>query len=268
MDILTHALSGAAVATSASTFVKTTPLRKVKIILTGTLGGMLPDIDAISMWPRFDATFGKLFGLADTGKIIYSNKFWYSHHAFFHSLTASILLGILLILSMFLIRKLSKKSDLHIIDFTRSHIIYFVVFVLGIWAHLAGDLPTPASAWGGIALWWPSENYTGGYGKIWWWNNYDIFLLITCCTIANLTIPMFRTLRDNAKAITTTILSFTIIFILIQINTRQYGYAYTKSTATTYAEMEQNSKKEQQRILGKRLYKIMDRFDRTLRIYF
>lgn len=268
MDILTHALSGAAIATCVSTFVKTTPLRKVKIILTGTIGGMLPDIDAISMWSRFDATFGKLFGLSDTGKVVYSSKFWYSHHAFFHSLSASIILGILFILCIYLIRKSLKKTDKHFAGFMKDHAIYFITFVLGFWAHLAGDLPTPASAWGGIALWWPGENYTGGYGKIWWWNNYDIFLLIICCIIINLTVPVFKVLRNKSKIINSIILSLTFILILIQINSRQYDYAYTKSTAATYAEMERNSKKEQERILGKHLYKLMDKFDSSLKIYF
>lgn len=268
MDILTHALSGATVATCVSTFVKTTPLRKVKIILTGTIGGMLPDIDAISMWSRFDATFGKLFGLSDTGKVVYSSKFWYSHHAFFHSLSASIILGILFILCIYLIRKSLKKTDKHFAGFMKDHAIYFITFVLGFWAHLAGDLPTPASAWGGIALWWPGENYTGGYGKIWWWNNYDIFLLIICCIIINLTVPVFKVLRNKSKIINSIILSLTFILILIQINSRQYDYAYTKSTAATYAEMERNSKKEQERILGKHLYKLMDKFDSSLKIYF
>lgn len=268
MDILTHALSGMAVATCAATFVKGKALRKAKIILTGTLGGMLPDIDAMSMWSRFDSTFGSLFHLSHSGRVIYGSKLWYSHHAFFHSLLASLLIGALLILSVYLVRSIMSRKHPDLCIFIKNHFIYFAVFVLGYWAHLAGDLPTPASVWGGIAFLWPSGDYLGGSGKIWWWNNYDIFLLIACCIVINLTIPaIVKQVRDRAKLFTTLVLSVTLILILVQINTRQYNYAYTGNTSK-YAEMEQNSKKEQERILGKKLYRLMDKFDRSLKFYF
>lgn len=264
MDILTHALSGLAVATCASTFVPANPMRKAKILFAGTLGGFWPDIDAVSMWSKFDATFGKLFHLSHTGPQIYSAKFWYSHHAFFHSLIGSILFATLLLTIIYLIR---RKKVASFGQFLKSRFIYFIVFILGYWAHLAGDLPTPASSWGGIAFFWPSTNYIGGAGKIWWWNNYDIFLLIVGCNILNLILPAIsKYIRKRGKLFTSAILSLTLIIILIQVNTRQYDYAYTRSGK--YAEMERNSKKEQERILGKRLYRYMDRFDRMLIIHF
>ncbi|MBK5722545.1 metal-dependent hydrolase [Dysgonomonas sp. Marseille-P4677] len=268
MDILTHALSGMAVATCAVTFTKGKALRKAKVIFTGALGGLLPDIDAVSMWSRFDSTFGALFNLSDTGRVIYGSKFWYSHHAFFHSLLASVLIGALIILLVYMFRHISSKKKLSFSSFIQNHFIYFVVFVLGYWAHLAGDLPTPSSVWGGIAFLWPSDDYIGGSGNIWWWNNYDIFLLIFCCIVINLIMPTIsKRIRANKKVFTSVVLFVTLVLILVQVNTRQYDYAY-KGNTTKYAEMEQNSKKEQERILGKKLYRLMDRFDRSMKFHF
>ena len=85
MGILTHATSGTAVAACASTFLKTNALKKTKILLVGTFSATLPDIDAISMWSRFNSTIGALFNLPYSGKEIYGMKLWYSPHAFFHS---------------------------------------------------------------------------------------------------------------------------------------------------------------------------------------
>lgn len=267
MDILTHALSGTAVATCAMNYVFASPLRKFKIIIAGTVGGIFPDLDAISMWSHFDNTFGRLFGLEYTGKVIYGSKFWYSHHAFFHSLIGSVLFCLILVLLLYLIQRF-RDQKLVFLSFCKSHLIYFIVFVLGFWAHLAGDLPTPSSVWGGIDLLWPSKDYIGGYGKIWWWNNYDIFLLIVGCIVLNLILPVISGyLRKKAKIITSSMLVITISLILFQINTRQYDYSYNSNTAK-YAEFEKNSKKEQQRILGNRLYNCMIRFDNILKFYF
>jgi len=268
VDILTHAISGTAIAACAAAFVRTTPMRKAKILAAGTLGGFWPDIDAVSMWSRFDQVFGQWFGLEHSGRIIYGSKFWYSHHAFFHSLLASILFGLLLILVIYAIRRMSAKKTVSFKTFVKSHAIYFVVFVLVYWAHLAGDLSTPSSVWGGIALWWPSSDYTGGHGKIWWWNNYDIFLLILFSIIINLTVPaVFKYIRNRKKVFASLVLCTTLVLIMIQINTRQYDYAYSGNTSR-YTEMEKNSKKEQRRILGNRLYRYMEWFDRKLPFYF
>jgi hypothetical protein len=267
MDILTHALSGTAMAACAMNYVPAGPLRKFKIIVAGTTGGIFPDLDAISLWSRFDGTFGKLFGLEHAGKVIYGSKFWYSHHAFFHSVAGSIIFGLMAVLLLYLLKRLANR-EMTFHKFCRDHIIYFAVFVLGFWAHLAGDLPTPASVWGGIDLLWPSEDYAGGYGKIWWWNNYDIFLLIVCCVVLNLAIPAISGyIRKKAKVFTSCVLIVAISLILFQINSRHYDYAYSGNTSE-YAEFEQNSKEEQQRILGKKLYRCMERFDNLLKFYF
>lgn len=269
MDILTHAISGTAVATCAVTFVSGKSLCKLKILGIGALGGVWPDIDAVSMWSKFDSVFGHMFGLSSTGRVIYGSKLWYSHHAFFHSLLAAILFGLMIFLLIYFYYRIirsEKKASFPI--FAKEYIIYPITFIAAYLAHLAGDLPTPASVWGGIAFLWPSDNYVGGFGKIWWWNNYDIFLLILFSIIANLGISVF--LKKNSKrlrAATFGILCVTVFLIVIQINTRQYNYAYTRNTSR-YAEMEINSKKEQERILGKRLYRYMEWFDRKMPFYF
>lgn len=268
MDILTHAISGTAVAACTSTFVKTTPKRRIKILLAGTLGGILPDLDAVSIWSRFDSTFGKLFHLSHTGREIYSMKLWYSHHAFLHSFLSSIIFGGLLMGIIYLITNRKRKNNKEGIQpssFVRTYAIYFITFVLGYWTHLAGDLPTPSSTWGGIALWWPSHNYVGGFGKIWWWNNYDIFLLILSSICIIILVPLIsKYIQSKAKIFSVAILYATFCLILIQINTRQYDY----SSPGKYAEKEHNSKKEQERILGKQLYGYMVWFDNKLKFYF
>lgn len=265
MDILTHAISGTAMAACTSTFVKTTPLRRAKILLVGTLGGILPDLDAISLWSQFDRTFGKLFQLSYKGKEIYSMKLWYSHHAFLHSFVSSVFLGTLLMTIIYLIRSHKKTGVEPKQTFKHTHIIYFITFILGYWAHLAGDLPTPSSAWGGIALWWPSDNYVGGLGKIWWWNNYDVFLLILTCVFIILIVPLLsKYLKKHQRLFSVTILCITFCLIMIQINTRKYDY----STPGQYAQKEQASQKEQERILGKRIYRAMVWFDSKLKFYF
>jgi hypothetical protein len=39
------------------------------------------------------SSFGQWFNLSHSGRVIYGEKFWYSHHAFFHSIVASLLLA-------------------------------------------------------------------------------------------------------------------------------------------------------------------------------
>lgn len=267
MDILTHALSGTAIAACTSAFVQVKPLQRAGILFMGTLGGVVPDIDAISMWSRFDSTLGSLFSLSHKGREIYGMKLWYSHHAFFHSLVASMLLGLIVLALVYLIQKISGRER----DSRKkipSPMIYFITFVLAYWAHLAGDLPTPSSVWGGIALFWPSSEYVGGYGKIWWWNNYDVFLLLLCCIVLILLVRRFsKSIREKARLFAVLILSATLVLILVQMNTRTYDYGYGRE-GSDYARMEENSKKEQERVLGKRLYRYMSWLDNKLPFYF
>lgn len=49
--------------------------------------------------------------------------------------------------------------------------------------HLLEDMPTPDNIWGGVRIFFPFEVYIGGWNYIWWWNNYDLFLIILLTAI-------------------------------------------------------------------------------------
>ena len=76
MDILTHAISGLAAGTAIVGISKKSKIGNFKILGFSCLGAVLPDIDAVSMWSKFDSTFGKLFHFIYSGRDIYSMKFW------------------------------------------------------------------------------------------------------------------------------------------------------------------------------------------------
>ncbi|GHT54513.1 hypothetical protein FACS189446_4330 [Bacteroidia bacterium] len=236
---------------------------RLKILAAGAVGGALPDIDSISMWSHFDSTFGKLFHLSNSGKVIYGAKFWYSHHAFFHSIVAALLIAIIFGLLSYGIHKMicrNKKDNLW--NYCKNHFSLSIAFIAGYLLHLLGDMPTPASVWGGVNLFFPDNHYIGGSGKIWWWNNYDIFLLLILCIVVN-GILLFTFKQRIQRTAIIIVAVLTLLFIEIQINTRQYDYAYS-GNATRYSEMEQQSKQEQERILGKRIYSAMEWLDRHL----
>ncbi len=267
MDLLTHIASGIAAATVVTTWSGNFLGGKSwKIWLFGALGGAFPDVDAISMWSRFDSTFGQLFGLSHSGRVIYGEKFWYSHHAFFHSLAAVILITLFLFLLNYIFHRLQNKMDLSVTKYVRGNSLLIIAFMSGYLLHLAGDLSTPASVWGGINLFWPGTMYIGGSGKIWWWNNYDIFLLLILCIFANSLI--FLSFKPKIKRMLTLCIAFvTFILVIVQINTRQYDYAY-KGNTTHYTEMEQHSKEEQERILGISIYRCLEWIDKHLPLHF
>ena len=266
MDIFTHIVSGVAVATVVAPFAGKKAVKSVKILGFGALGGAFPDIDAISMWSRFDATFGRLFGLSHTGREIYGEKFWYSHHAFFHSIVAALVIVAVLMFVGYAFSKIRKKNArITLAEYCKRNILLYVAFFVGYLLHLFGDMPTPSSVWGGVNMFFPADAYIGGSGKIWWWNNYDIFLLVMLCIIVNCTVILLC--KRYIRQFTLGIALLTLVLITVQINTRQYDYAYSGNT-TKYAEMEEQSKKEQERILGKRIYKCMKWIDDRLPIYF
>jgi membrane-bound metal-dependent hydrolase YbcI (DUF457 family) len=105
MDILTHAISGLAVGTVIIGISQKRKIGNLKIIGFSGFGAVLPDIDAVSMWSKFDNTFGKLFHLTYPGRAIYAMKLWYSHHGFFHSIVAALLFVFLLGVIFYLFRE-------------------------------------------------------------------------------------------------------------------------------------------------------------------
>ena len=266
MDIISHTLTGVAVGTVASSFSNEKWYNKLTIILFGAFGGALPDIDAISYWSKFDSTIGKALNLKYTGHQIYTSKFWYSHHAAFHSLIMPISLSILIILIIGIAKKYSTVAQFrnHIHS---QHLKYFA-FCFGFIFHLFEDMPTPASVWGGVNFYFPSSKYIGGFGKIWWWNNYDLVLIIFSVIIINIGLIFInnRLTKIRRKLISATFLIGIILF-LNQINSRPGSFKYSGHT-TKYTEYENQSKQIQKEILGDKLYQIMVKIDNKIPLYF
>lgn len=269
MDILTHTISGLAIGTCVSSFVDKGFKTKLQVIGLSGFGAALPDIDAISLWSGFDMTFGKLLGLHNLGKTIYFSKFWYSHHGFFHSIAASLMIAVIFEFIIYLIhnklRNIGFKS--FIADFQHSSLIW-LGFILGFILHLLEDMPTPACDWGGVRLLWPIETYFGGTGKIWWWNNYDIFLIISGMIVLNIMIlSLKRILKQKIRILTMSVFTIGLILCSFQIKTRNYDFNYIGQTKR-FQQYEKKSKEIQKQILGQRLYRFMIGFDNKLPINF
>ena len=64
----------------------------------------------------------------------------------------------------------------------------YQIYLISYLIHVFEDMPTPSFVWGGVAFLFPSENYWGGKGYIWWWNNYDLFLIIISVFFLNVLI--------------------------------------------------------------------------------
>jgi len=268
MDILTHILSGIAVGTVVSSFSKKGFQNKFGIILVSGIAAFLPDVDAISLWSGFDANIGSFFNLPHSGKYIYSAKLWYSHHAFFHSALAGVILSLLLGLFIFLKNKLFHKNTGNLFKTLSNNTLLLLGFVLGYLIHLLEDIPTPSSTWGGINFFFPSDTYIGGTGDIWWWNNYDIFLIVLMVITFNLLVLFVRLfVKFGIQKYTIGVFLTGFIMIFIQIKTRQYDFSYSGHTKQ-YQIFEQQSKRLQKEILGNDLYKIMEKFDNSIRVNF
>ena len=60
MDIITHTLSGVATGTVVMSFSPKGYKAKLGILSISGFGAALPDLDAISLWSRFDNLFGRV----------------------------------------------------------------------------------------------------------------------------------------------------------------------------------------------------------------
>lgn len=266
MDLISHTLTGVAVGTVFAAISNDGWKRKCSIIFAGGIGGALPDIDAISLWSRFDSTIGSFFGLEHTGREIYAGKFWYSHHAALHSILAPLIIILLAVFITSIVRKNFEISEI------RSHFdlkkYSFLAFFFGFLFHLFEDMPTPGSVWGGVNLFFPSSEYIGGYGKIWWWNNYDLFLIIVCVIVINLTInfvPKFTHKIKMGASISVFVLGFSLF--LFQINTRPIDFSYSDHTPN-FDNYEAQSKLIQKEILGETVFDIMTKIDGKIPLNF
>lgn len=261
MDILIHTLSGTTVATGIAGVYGKSKIHKLQLIGIGAFAGALPDFDAFSLWSKFDQTIGNWLSLSHTGREIYFGKLWYSHHAFLHSILGA-LTCIAFFTTIYLIfRSLTKRKPK-----LPQLILPASTFFFAFCSHLLGDMPTPASVWGGIALWFPHQEYIGGWGKVWWWNNYDIFLILATCTSLNTLLALILK-QGRLKWIQSSLVVIALIGIVYQCNTRGFDFAYTEHTSK-FQEYEQKSLEIQKRILGDKLYKTMLWFDSKLPVYF
>lgn len=262
MDILTHTLSGFAVGTVMASYSSGTWKTKASIILFSGLGGTLPDIDAISMWSKFDATIGRLFNLEHSGKVIYSAKLWYSHHSFMHSLLAALVFATLIGFSFWLFSKKERHSSLASVFWNRN--LLLLGFVLGFVIHLLQDMITPAGPWGGVRLFFPSEVYIGGTGDIWWWNSYNLFLVVVGVLLLNSCL-LFALSWFKVKPYKYITSIFLIGFICFVWQMKRIDFNFN---GKAYAECEQRSKEIQKGILSDGMYDKMEKLDRLLIIHF
>jgi len=264
MDIITHTLSGIAFATCLAGINTRGFKQKVWIIGSGALGGMLPDVDAISLWSRFDGTIGKFFGLSHSGKDIYSAKFWYSHHGFMHSLLGSLICTVIIGILIYLLYKWIFKGKHSLLAFIKKNYVLFIAFIGGFNLHLLEDMITPGGSWGGVRYFFPSKTYIGGTGDIWWWNNYDLFLIVVIVILLNLmilTVSYFSRKR-LIKVLFSVFLIGGILFT-IQFKNRPFNF-----NGKAYDVCETQSQEIQKKILPSSLYERMMKFDNSLKVYF
>jgi membrane-bound metal-dependent hydrolase YbcI (DUF457 family) len=267
MDLLTHIVAGLAAGTVVAGFSKKKGMAAhAAIVAAAGAGGALPDLDAISLWSKFDATIGKLLHLDHSGAVIYAGKFWYSHHGFLHSIAAALLIACGIAAIGFLPRARARGVGFR--RYLGRLTPVSAGFAAGFVIHLLGDMPTPASDWGGVRLLWPLKTYVGGTGEIWWWNNYDLFL-IACGTFAvgAALLILGRSARFRAPYAIAAAFALAGALSLVQIHSREVDYAYTGNT-NRYRQFEEASKRQQREILGERLYTAMEWFDRKLPILF
>lgn len=269
MDLLTHVISGVAIGSVVAGFSKKGIKTQVGILALSGLGAALPDFDAISLWSGFDRTIGSFFHLELKGSEIYSSKLWYSHHGFLHSFFASVLIAFLSGCFVYVVRSRFKGLLFQrLFANINAQKLFYLGLISGFLIHLIEDVPTPASSWSGINFFWPLTTYTGGTGNIWWWNNYDLFLIATGTVVINgMVMLITHFIKIKAKWIVTVIFVTNFCFSVYQVKTRGFDFNYT-GQSTRFNEYENKSKEIQRRILGDKIYGVMVRFDNKLKINF
>ena len=268
MDIFTHTLSGIAAATAVAA-TSSRPLKDKFLMLgCGAAGAMLPDLDAVTRWPDFDTVIGRALGLSETGRDIYYGHHWYSHHNFMHSLAAAATFTLAGALIGYLCCR-RRSGGRCASGFIPGAGGFLLSFFFGYLMHLLGDLPTPDAAWNGIRLFWPLSPFVGGFGYIWWWNNYDIFLIFLAGGMLNAVLIMAnRFLKKRLlRPVPALIFICMICTALFQITHRPASFTSAGNPAG-HADKEHQSLAIQRHILGKRLYGIMNALDRKIPIPF
>lgn len=266
MDIVTHTLSGIAISTVFASLSKKDLWKKGIILFCGSIGASIPDIDVISLWSGFDRTIGKVLHLASTGKDIYFGNSWYSHRHFTHSLVGGLTMTLLVLFLSYLACVLFSK-DTNITKFLKDKCVYFGAFWCAHFIHLLEDMLTPGGNWGGIALFWPINKPIGGMGLLWYRNNYDIFLMVLFCCFINIgVVAVYHVFHKKfIRYLPVAICICSLLAVLYQIDQRNFSFAY-KGYTKRYREYERRSLEIQRKILGKNIYALMVRLDRS--VYF
>lgn len=248
MDIVTHILSGAVVSSVPAVMLCRRQFTRIGVMAFGGFAAALPDIDAISHWSGFDKTFGRWFALSQTGRDIYSDTHWYSHHGFTHSLMAAMLLAFIVWLIMKCRR--DKIAIAFVLALFGGHIV-----------HLLGDMITPGGSWRGVRLLYPLNDYFGGWGKVWWWNNYDIFLITAIALLIAFILAIVWRTYDRRGVLLTVVLWLAIASTMVFNGSGGFNKGI-------YSDNEIKSKEIQQGKLPEPIYKAIEWFDRKLPVLF
>jgi membrane-bound metal-dependent hydrolase YbcI (DUF457 family) len=254
MDLLTHGMAGGLGGTAVGLGLRGGHARVFSALTLGAIGGALPDLDAITRSSGFDAGLGRLLHLPP-GRVIYGGTWWYSHHHFTHSLVAAG--GASLLCAAVLgIDRLGRGPGG---EGERNAAVWVLPSCLlaGFLLHLAGDLVTPASVWGGIQLFWPAERMVGGWGWTWWFHNYDVFL--TQC--AGLVLVLLSSLVPRHRPVLARLLPLSVLTLALAgstalLATRAHDFAY-RGHASDYQALEDASLEEQRRVLPVSWYSAM-----------
>ena len=266
MDILSHTFSGLAIGATAINFSKKGPIYNFFIVLTCGFAAFFPDLDVITQWSGFDSVIGDWFNLNDSGKVIYHQKRWFSHHAFFHSVWMALIYSSV----VFFILKIHKRG-LSAKEVLRRNKLILISALISYLIHVFEDMPTPSFVWGGVAFLFPSENYWGGKGYIWWWNNYDLFLIIISVFFLNVLIKFCALLaKIKTRLVASFILAIGFVLYLYQMLNRNYDFNYTgmKTHHEVWRINEAKSKQIQKDILGEKVFSVMEKVDNIIPFWF
>jgi membrane-bound metal-dependent hydrolase YbcI (DUF457 family) len=156
MHILSHLGSGVCIGSvAACVWPRCTPRPAIATGALVGLGAMVVDLDGISL-------------LCDHR--VYYGSFWYSHHGAMHSVVGTAILAVLLTPPFAMAMRGRWRC-------TRLQAAWPWLWLGGV-LHLIEDLPAPAGPWGGLMLLWPfSDVRFGGWGWIWWMNEYLMVVL-------------------------------------------------------------------------------------------
>lgn len=264
MDAVTNVLLGIFAGLIVAGWNRSRPAQRLKLILIGVIGATLPSVDEITLWAGFDEYIAPIFQLDTPGHILYFSKVWYGHQGFFHSLLAaalcSLLIGLVLSTWYYYIERGTSTWQAAF----RYMGIYMATTALGFCLHLCGDLVAPGGPWEGIRLFYPLDQYVGGWGLTWWWNNYDLDLIILLSiSICAIFLHTAHPLKKGFRMMPTLVLGCCMLTISWQLSQRSFDF-----NVDSYVAREAASKHIQRQVLGESVTQWMEWIDRRLPVYF